>query len=202
MAHRGGMRRFLALAALFSGAALLAHLLAGLSLRLCLAATTTAALTLSCALWFRADARARRRVARRVAVGLKAGVAALVAYDAAKYLLSLLDPSPYNPFEALRMFGVLLAGPQAPAPVVWASGAAFHATNGVAFGVAFALWSGRGGVLPGIGWGLFLELFQLALFPGWLQIRAWSEFARISALSHVVYGAVLGSLVRKGGVEP
>ena len=45
-------------------------------------------------------------------------------------------------------------------------------------------------------WGLFLETFQLTLYPGWLDIRTYSEFATISALSHVVYGATLGLLAR------
>lgn len=190
-------RRALALGALFSGAALLAHILAGLSLRLCLVATLTAAGTMTVALWSAAAPEDRRRVARRAAAGLWSGAAALVAYDGSKYLLSLMDTSPYNPFEAIRVFGVLLAGPEAGL-AIWAAGAAFHILNGLAFGVAFALGSRRGGLLPGILWGLFLEVFQLTLYPGWLDIRAYAEFARISALSHVVYGAVLGLGVRRG----
>jgi hypothetical protein len=56
---------------------------------------------------------------------------------------------------------------------------------------------GRRGVPGGIAWGVFLEAFQLTLFPGWLDIRAYREFVQISALSHIVYGATLGFLCKR-----
>ena len=47
-------------------------------------------------------------------------------------------------------------------------------------------------------WGLFLEAFQLTLYPDWLGIRFVDEFVRISALSHLAYGASLGLIARWG----
>jgi hypothetical protein len=58
--------------------------------------------------------------------------------------------------------------------------------------------SRRRGLATGIAWGLFLESFQLAIYPGWLNIRFLDEFRQISFLSHVVFGAVLGLLVPAG----
>ncbi|MBI3924288.1 MAG: hypothetical protein HY319_01990 [Armatimonadetes bacterium] len=185
----------LGLGALFSGAALVAHILTGLSLRLSLVFTASLLGVAGWTAWRRAPGL-RSRLRRSVARGAVAGLLAMLAYDFAKLTLSWLDPSPYNPFEAVRVFGMLLAGPGAPGPVVWGAGMAFHALNAVSFGVAFQLLWGSKGVLAGIAWGLFLELFQLTLYPGWLDIRLYREFVQISALSHVVYGAVLGVLCR------
>jgi hypothetical protein len=188
----------LGVGALFSGAALLAHILAGIALPLALALTATLLAVLARVAWRRTAPAERRLLLRRAGVGVVCGVAATLAYDVAKHALSLLDPSPYNPFEAIRIFGILLTGPAAPAGLSLVAGIAFHLLNGIAFGVAFCFLFGRRGVLAGIGWGLFLELFQLTLYPGWLDIRFYEEFARVSALSHVIYGAVLGLGCRAG----
>ena len=49
---------------------------------------------------------------------------------------------------------------------------------------------------PGIGWGLFLEAFQLTLYPGWLDIRLYQEFATISTVVTSVGAALLvGALI-------
>ena len=188
----------LGVGAMFSGAALLAHILAGVALPLALALTATLLAVTAWLVWRRTAADERRLLLQRAGVGVVWGVAATLAYDVAKYALSLLDPSPYNPFEAIRIFGILLTGRAAPAELSLAAGVGFHLLNGVAFGVAFCFLFGRRGVLAGIAWGLFLELFQLTLYPGWLDVRFYEEFARISALSHVVYGAVLGLGCRAG----
>jgi len=93
--------------------------------------------------------------------------------------------------------------------VIRAVGLGFHLTNGLSFGLAFALlfglWSaqhaGRA-LLLGIAWGLFLETFQLALYPGWMNIKFLDEFRQVSFASHVVYGASVGLLVRRGIRRP
>lgn len=190
--------RALGLGALFSGAALVTHILAGVSLRYALLFTGGLVALAVISVWRRASPAQRAEVVRTIQVGLVSGLLATIAYDVAKYTLSQWDPSPYNPFEAIRAFGLRLAGPEAPPVLVLGAGSAFHLLNGVSFGVAFCFFLGRRGILPGILWGVFLELFQLSLFPGWLDIRFYQEFVQVSALSHVVYGAALGYLCRYG----
>lgn len=182
---------------LMSGAALVTHIVGGVSLR---AALVTAALIVALGLGLalrRAHPAQRRRLGRAALAGAGAGLVATLAYDASRAALSVFDPSPYNPFEALRAFGVLLAGPSAPSAAILASGIAFHLLNGSAFGLAFGLLLGRRGLPAGVAWGLGLELFQLTLYPGWLDIRAYREFVQISATGHLVYGGVLGSISRR-----
>jgi len=190
--------RALGLGALFSGVALVTHILAGVSLRYALVFTSLLVAFAVASVWRRTSPAQRAQVLRHIKVGLASGLLATLAYDIAKYTLSQWDPSPYNPFEAIRAFGLRLAGPTAPTALVLGTGGAFHFLNGISFGIAFCFFLGHRGILPGILWGLFLELFQLSLFPGWLDMRFYQEFMQISALSHVVYGAVLGALCRYG----
>lgn len=199
------VRRLIGLFALFSGIALLMHIIGGVSLSLALLGTTTI-LVGGVALALRGqDAESRRWTLRTAGVGIAVGLVATVTYDVTKASLSVLDPSPYNPFEVLRVFGQLLLGTTSNGTEVFVAGAAFHFLNGTAFAVAYCFLFARDGqsslrraLLTGIGWGVFLEIFQLTLYPGWLDIRFYQEFATISALSHVVYGAVLGLLARRG----
>lgn len=184
-------------AALFSGAALVTHIVSRVSLRLALAVAGVIVTLSATVVWRGASSAARQHLRRRAATGAMSGLIATGMYDATKTTLSWLDPSPYNPFEAIRAFGRLLAGPGAARYTIYATGCAFHLLNGTLFGVAFAFLFGRRGTLAGVLWGLFLEIFQLMLFPGWLDIRFYREFVQISALSHVVYGAVLGALCRR-----
>lgn len=181
------------------------HIVGGVSLRLALAGTTLI-LVGGVGLALRGqDAATRAWTLRTAAVGTAAGIAATICYDVTKAFLSALDPSPYNPFELLRVFGQLLLGTDSAGGAVLVAGAAFHFINGTAFGVAYCFLFARDGgvsvrraVLTGMGWGVFLEIFQLTLYPGWLDIRFYQEFATISALSHLVYGAILGLLARAG----
>jgi Na+/proline symporter len=193
---RGPWVRILGLGALFSGVALLVNILWNISLPVALA-TSAALLALSAAaVWRRAMPDDRRWLVRRVALGIGVGLVATLSYDTSKAILSALDPSPYNPFDLIRIFGRLLLGPNTPDPLASIAGGAFHLLNGTSFAIAFTLLVRRRYVLLGVLWGLFLEIFQLTLYPGWLNIKFYNEFVQISSLSHVVYGLVLGTLVR------
>jgi hypothetical protein len=161
----------------------------------------------------RTDAPRRAAIIRLARTGLVAGILATLAYDVSKALLSVADPSPYNPFEAIRIFGELIVGVAAPPAVVWITGTVFHLLNGWSFAIAFtqflgpiAARSARRGVVLGMVWGLVLETFQLTLFPGWLSIKFIAEFTTISFAGHLIYGATLGMIVhrrlRLPGEEP
>lgn len=191
--------------ALFSGVALLTNIIAGFSLPLALGVLTLMFGVLVVVATRGTEPADRRKLLRTGLVGITAGLAATLAYDVAKSALSQLDPSPYNPFEATRIFGTLLIGPEASALGIQAAGWASHLLNGTSFGLAYCFVFGRGGetslrwaLLTGIGWGLFLETFQLTLYPGWLDIRFYSEFVQISFAAHIVYGAFLGVACRAG----
>lgn len=193
----------LGVAALFSGIALLLSILLAFSLPVGLVVFGAVGAGIGLVLMRRAPAVDRHSIRRIILAGLLGGVAATISYDVSRALLSALDPVRYNPLLAIDAFGALLLGDDAPASARLLAGSLFHLLNGTAFGVAYCLFFGRlgaisvkRGLLTGIGWGLFLEGFQLTLFPGWLDIRAVQDFAVISGASHIVYGVVLGLTCR------
>ncbi len=195
---------YIGLVFLASGVALLANILFAVPLLPALAIALLAAIAALVLFAAKAPAPVRERLVRLARTGLVAGVVGLIAYDTSKAILSIADPSPYNPFEAVRVFGILLVGDAAPVPVIWASGTAFHFLNGILFAITYAQFFGplaarsaRIAIASGMAWGMFLEAFQLALFPGWLSIRFVAEFATISLAAHLVYGATVGLVVRR-----
>ena len=190
--------RILGVGALFSGVALVTYIIAGVSLRLGLVLTGGCLIIAVGSVWRRTPVEERPRIVRRTSVGLLSGLMATTAYDLTKFAFSQWYPSSYNPFEAIRVFGVLLVGPSMSKFAVYGAGMAFHVLNGVSFGLAFCFLFARPGVVTGLVWGFFLEVFQLTLFPGWLDIRFYREFAQISVLSHVMYGTVLGLSCKHG----
>jgi hypothetical protein len=192
-------------ASLANGAALLFFIIGRIPLPILLVFTWSMAVVALVAIGALGDPAVRARLRRYVAVGLVAGLAGTIAYDITKAILSQLDPSPFNPFEATRVFGTLLVGVDAQPTLIVVVGWAFHLVNGCTFAIAFACLFARGGhlsvrraVVSGMAWGVFLETFQLALYPGWLNIKFLDEFRQISFLSHLVYGATVGVLVRAG----
>ena len=186
------------MAALFSAVALVAHIIAGVSLRFALALTVGFLVLAVCLVWLRTSEAERRPMIRRTGVGVVSGLLATGSYDFTKFALSQWEASPYNPFEAIHLFGVLLVGSNASNFVINAAGTVFHLVNGISFGLAFCLFVTRPSVALGVAWGLFLALMQLMLYPGWLDIGFYQEFAQISGISHVVYGIVLGFSCRYG----
>lgn len=191
-------------AALFSGTALLANIILGLSLPIGLLTTAVvlgAALALTVA---KADVGERRHSWGVTRAGILAGLVATVVYDLTRAILGQLDPSPFDPFGAIRIFGSLLIGVNAPRASIMAAGVALHLVNGTCFGLSYAALFGRDGqrstssaVVTGISWGLFLELFQTTLYPDWLRVAALREFLLISSLSHVAFGMSLGLVARR-----
>jgi hypothetical protein len=192
-------------ASLANGAALVLHIVGGIGLPALLAVCWSVAIGAVVVMGYLGGAAARRAAFTNIAVGVGAGIVATLAYDATKAVLAQLDPSPYNPFEVTRIFGTILIGASAPPLLVAAVGWLFHLANGCTFAIAYSCLFARGGqisrrraIATGVAWGLFLETFQLALYPGWLKIGFLDEFRRISFGAHIVFGGGLGLMVPAG----
>jgi hypothetical protein len=181
-----------------SGAALLAAIIAKASLRVALLTSIVMWIAFAVVIAVRADSSDRKDIRRLAAFGAIAGFAALIGYDGSRWAVSHLEALTYNPFEAIRVFGLLLTGAPVATRGVFAAGFAYHVLNGAAFGMAYALFFARRqsklsrAVVTGVLWGVGLELFQVSIYPGWLDIRAYNEFLTVSFIGHVVYGFLLG----------
>lgn len=187
------------LAAGFSGLAVVFSILTGVALSITEAALVVVPLAVIIVIARRVPRHVVREVWWVARAGLLSGFAATLVYDITRAALSILDPSPYNPFEAIRRFGLSMVPSGAGLPIVMAAGLATHFLNGSSFGVIYAIFAGRhvqtrrAAVLSGLGWGLTLEFVQSILYPGWLHITTvLREFLVISGLGHIMYGLALG----------
>jgi hypothetical protein len=190
-------------AAGFSGLAVLMYILTPVPLLMAEIGAMTASFVGLGIVVYRAPRAVVVELARTAAIGLGVGAVGTLVYDATRTGLSLLDPSPYNPFEAVRQFGLAFLDPGADPALIMAVGWLLHLLNGSTFGGIYAffardhLGSPRTALVSGMAWGLALEGIQSILYPGWLGITTvLGEFLVISGAGHLVYGATLGFGVR------
>jgi hypothetical protein len=193
----------LGFAAGFSGLAVLMFILTPVPLLVAEVGAMLASLAWLGVVLYRAQRSVLLELARTARAGVIAGFLGTLVYDASRTALSLLDPSPYNPFEAVRQFGLAFLDPGADPAAIMGLGWVLHLMNGTSFGVIYALFardhlgSGRTALISGMGWGLVLELIQSIVYPGWLGITTvFAEFVVISGAGHLIYGATLGLGVR------
>ncbi|MDA3626807.1 hypothetical protein OU415_15285 [Saccharopolyspora sp. WRP15-2] len=182
---------------LAGGAGLAVHILAGISLPLAAGVIVLFGVGVWLLLLPRLRPRVRRQVGVRVGVGALSGAVATVAYDLARYGAASIFSLSFQPFHVIRLFGELFLGSGAPVGAAVAVGFLYHLSNGVCFGIVYALVFWRPGALTGIAWGIALELCMALLYPAWLRIAVLQEFLAVSAAGHVIYGAVLGVLARR-----
>jgi hypothetical protein len=191
-------RVWLAALPLASGAGLIIHVLSGFSLGLAVASSFGLACALAIIVWRQLPISRQHDIGRRFIVGAGAGLVATFAYDGTRLLIVSALPMTFWPFDAITLFGQLLLGPSAAAPLALAVGIAYHLANGTCFGIAYLLIARRPRVLTGIAWAAFLEVLMVSIYPGWLQLKALDEFLSVSISGHAAYGLVLGGLARWG----
>jgi hypothetical protein len=179
------------------GAGLVLYILAGVSLPLAIVALACGGAVLWALVMPKLTVAARQSLRQRAVIGMTAGLAGTVAYDAARYGTVALFAMSFQPFHVLSLFGEAFIGTGHSVWLTFAVGAAYHLSNGVFFGVAYALAFRRYAWWSGVLWGIGLELCMATLYPAWLRIQMLGEFLQVSAVGHVVYGSVLGVVAAK-----
>lgn len=194
------LRRRLALAGLpaATGAGLVVHILAGSSLLAAIAAVAAAGVGGWGFLLSRLDGATRATLRRRVRIGAVAGLCGTVAYDLARYGSVALFSLSFQPFHVFSVFGEALLGSDHSPALLLVAGTLYHVANGTFFGVTYTLILRRPSVFTGVLWGIALELCMASLYPAWLRIQMFREFLEVTAVGHVVYGAVLGAIAARG----
>ena len=176
------------------GSGLALHILADVSLPLAIAALVLLGVAVWGWMMLHSGVTVRRTIAHRVRVGAGAGFVATLGYDASRYGTVALFSFSFKPFHVFRLFGELWVGPHHGAGLLLLVGLAYHLCNGTFFGVAYVLAFRRPHWSTGALWGIGLELCMATLYPSWLRIQQMGEFLQVSAIGHVVYGSLLGSL--------
>lgn len=186
-----------ALLFLTSGAALVAHIVAGVSL-LATSCALMAGVGLNSAIrWRRLPEERRAELRRSVRAGALAGLVATGSYDLFRFLLVEIAGFTFWPFDVITKFGRALVGEAGDWRLVVIAGILYHLMNGVGFAIAYTVCFGRRGVWAGILWALGLEVFMVSLYPGWLNPKVFDEFLSVSLSGHIVYGSALGFTARR-----
>ncbi|MFF5076665.1 hypothetical protein ACFY36_06415 [Actinoplanes sp. NPDC000266] len=130
----------------------------------------------------------------RIRVGAVAGLAGLVGYDVVRVPVALTGQRVFAPIET---YGLLIADAAFSSPLTSTLGWLYHLSNGVTFGIAFAVLFARRPVLFGVAWGLFLETVALlSPFADRYGLSGRLVPIVIALGAHVFYGWPLGYLVR------
>jgi len=190
------VRFWLAAIPLSTGAGLIVHVASDISLLMGVALSLILAISLVTVVLLRLPAPRRREIGTRVLVGAAAGLAATVAYDATRLIVVTAIPMTFWPFDAIQMFGRLLAGPTATPVAITAVGVGYHLTNGICFGIGYALIVKQPRLRTAIAWAAFLEALMVSIYPGWLHLQAMDEFLSVSIAGHAAYGLTLGLISR------
>ncbi len=184
----------LAVLPLASGAALLVHVLAHVSLGLALGAGAIILLIAGSFVWWQMPPVYRREVAARVRIGIVAGLLATASYDLIRWITVTVFHDTFWPFDIFGVFGRAIAGTGLNPFLLTTIGITYHYLNGMCFASAYAILFANRSWWIGILWALGLETLMLAIYPGWLHIQAMQEFVSVSMIGHVTYGAVLGGM--------
>ena len=182
----------LAVLPLATGAALVVHILANVSLGLSLIGAAVIVVPLAALSWRRLTPEGRSALLQRTVIGLLTGLLATLCYDGSRWFVVTVFHDTFWPFDVFPVFGYAIAGSDISRNTAAIIGTVYHYGNGVLFAVAYAILLGPRGWWAGILWALGLETLMLSLYPGWLHPKAFSEFVSVSFIGHIVYGAVLG----------
>lgn len=139
---------------------------------------------------------------RIVGIGLVAGAVATIAYDLSRGVLGAARLIDHDPFRAVYVFGELLTGEPAAAPGARVAGWAYHAWNGLSFGLMYALLFGGSRWTYGLAWGVLLEVALLAAYPALLGAPLSPQFVAVSLWGHAWYGATLGAVCSRWLAAP
>lgn len=141
-------------------------------------------------------------ISDRIIKGAMWGLMATLVYDLIRPLIVLLFSLDTNPFAAMPIFGALITGRAPDTGVALTMGWIYHFWNGIGFGVMFALVRPRGGPVAGLVWGLALEGFMLAVYPGFLGTSvATTAFVSVGVVGHAAWGLALGEGLRRWGPD-
>lgn len=133
--------------------------------------------------------RRDKAMADRVLAGIWAGALATLAYDLVRVPIAA---SGVPVFKAISYFGTLIFGQTSPTFASEVAGWSYHLSNGIGFGLMYAVALSRPRLWTALIWGVLLELAMLLTpYAEVFGYRLSPKFLAITVGSHLVYGAIL-----------
>lgn len=126
--------------------------------------------------------------------GAIGGLLGTIGYDLVRVPFEAAGVRVLSPIDS---YGLLLMGAESSSPVTGFAGWFFHATNGVCFGVAFAMVA-AGKRLPwAVGWAMVLETATIVTpFVDRYGLAGRYELMAVAYGAHLAYGIPLGMACR------
>jgi hypothetical protein len=141
-----------------------------------------------------ASAAKHDELRQRLVAGLWAGGLATLAYDLVRVPVAHAG---LPVFKAISYFGTVLFGLGAPTFLSEFAGWAYHLSNGMSFGLMYAVLVRQPGLISAVGWGLILEgVMLLTPYAEVFGYRTDTSFLAITVGAHAVYGLVLWLALR------
>lgn len=132
-------------------------------------------------------------LARALRLGLWGGLAGTLGYDLVRVPMHILG---YRVFAPISAYGVWLLEADRSTGWTEAMGWLYHFSNGITFGIMYALWLGRRHWVWGLLWGVCLESIVLSTpFARIFHMQGNYPAMAIAYAAHLAYGFPLGYLV-------
>lgn len=136
----------------------------------------------------------REELFDRVRAGLWAGALATLAYDVVRVPVAVAG---VPVFKAISYFGTVMLGQPTPTLATEVAGWTYHLSNGIGFGLMYAVLVERPRWWTATLWGLGLELCMLLTpYAEVFGYKVSNQFLSITIGAHVVYGVVLWAGLR------
>lgn len=193
-----GLRAFLALMGLLPVAALLAWVFGLGPFHVWFwAVSFPAMLLLGTSGWWLVRSGRHPRLGAALVAGVLGGVAGTIGYDLFRIPFVAAGMRLFAPIDS---YGVLLLGADSSSPWTGLAGWAYHFSNGLGFGVAYAMVALGRRWWWGVVWGMVLETATVVtpFSEAYGLAGRWGIIA-IAYAAHVAYGAPLGRIVERAG---
>lgn len=144
------------------------------------------------AAWLLARSRGDHGLTQRLRLGLVGGWWGTVGYDVVRVPLHMMG---LNPFPPIRAYGMWVSGVDHATPWTDLAGFTYHISNGITFGIMYALLMTGQHWAWGVFWGIALEMFAVMTpFGELFGLRSVSQPVIIAFVAHLFYGYPLGRI--------
>lgn len=135
----------------------------------------------------------------RARAGLVGGLWGTIGYDWIRVPMHAIGQ---NPFAPMRAYGVWIAGVSQSSPATDLLGALYQFSNGLSFGLVYAMMGMRWPWLAAVAWGLVLETLAVVTPFGQVFAIRYAPTALVVAyVGHLFYGVPLGRVCRNAALH-
>lgn len=178
-----------------SGASLLVHLFGSAPLSATVPFVVLPSLVGLVVVAWLAVRRGDTDLAHMLQVGLAGGLVGTIAYDLYRVPFQWAG---HRVFVPIQIYGIWILDAHSSTPLTDLVGRLYHFSNGITFGIAYALCVPGRHWIGGIVWGLILETIALVTpFGRIFALRGNVSALAIAYTGHIAYGLPLGWLTHR-----